>query len=133
MRLIKDATTDKLRGGYYTPKPIAAFMLKWAVNGNKDLNILEPSCGDGVFLEQIRDSHVKYNSITAIELDPTEANKAKSIPLTHTKIINDDFYNYCNNTNDKYNLVIGNPPYIRYQYFNKEQQEQSQKYISVQI
>jgi adenine-specific DNA methylase len=127
MRLIKDATTDKLRGGYYTPKSIAAFMLKWAINGNKNLNILEPSCGDGVFLEQIRDSHVTYNSITAIELDPTEANKAKSIPLTHTKIINDDFYNYCNNTNDKYNLVIGNPPYIRYQYFNKEQQELSQK------
>jgi adenine-specific DNA methylase len=127
MRLIKDATTDKLRGGYYTPEPIAAFILKWAVNGNKDMDILEPSCGDGVFLKQIKNSHIKYNSITAIELDPVEANKAKSISLQNTNIINDDFYNYCNNTNDKYNLVIGNPPYIRYQYFDKEQQEQAQK------
>ena len=54
MQLIKEATSEKLRGGFYTPEPIAAFILKWAFNGNKELDILEPSCGDGVFLKEIQ-------------------------------------------------------------------------------
>ncbi len=51
MQLIKEASKEKLRGGFYTPEPIASFILKWAFNGNKQFDILEPSCGDGVFLE----------------------------------------------------------------------------------
>jgi hypothetical protein len=54
MQLIKEATEEKLRGGFYTPEPIAAFILKWAFNGNTELDILEPSCGDGVFLKEIQ-------------------------------------------------------------------------------
>ena len=38
-----------------------------------------------------------------------------------------DFHKYCNNTNDKYAIIVGNPPYIRYQYFNKEQQLEAEK------
>jgi adenine-specific DNA methylase len=126
MRLINNASTDKLRGGYYTPRPIADFILKWAVNGNKNLNILEPSCGNGVFLEQIKCNNIAYNTITAIELDIGEAEKSSKIKLHDCKIINGDFHEYCNNTNSRFNLVVGNPPYIRYQYFNREQQEQAQ-------
>ena len=51
MKLITEASAEKLRGGFYTPLPIAEFILKWAVNGDSDLDILEPSCGDGVLLK----------------------------------------------------------------------------------
>ncbi|AWK04560.1 restriction endonuclease [Flavobacterium crocinum] len=122
MQLIKEASHDKLRGGFYTPEPIAEFILKWAFNGNKELDILEPSCGDGIFLKAIKKGKFQYNSVTAIELDEIEANKSKSINLLDAEIINTDFHNYCINTTKKFDLVIGNPPYIRYQYFNKEQQ-----------
>ena len=54
MQLIKEVSKKKLRGGFYTPEPIASFILKWAFNGNKQLDILEPSCGAGVFLEEIQ-------------------------------------------------------------------------------
>ena len=43
----------RIKGGFYTPNPIAAFILKWAFNGNKEQDILEPSCGNGVFLVEI--------------------------------------------------------------------------------
>jgi len=122
MRLINNASEEKLRGGFYTPAPIASFILKWAFNGNKELDILEPSCGDGVFLEEIRKAAYKYNSVTAIEFDEIEANKSKNIKLVKSNIINTDFHKYCINTNEKFDLIIGNPPYIRYQYFDKEQQ-----------
>ena len=39
MKLIKNASAEKLRGGFYTPEPIAAFILKWGINGNSDYNI----------------------------------------------------------------------------------------------
>lgn len=123
MQLFKEASEEKLRGGFYTPEPIASFILKWAFNGNKQLDILEPSCGDGVFLEEIQKGGYKYKSVTAIEFDEIEAEKAKRIDLDNTTVINADFHDYCINTKQKFDLVVGNPPYIRYQYFDKEQQE----------
>lgn len=122
MQLIKEASHDKLRGGFYTPEPIAEFILRWGINENTELDILEPSCGDGIFLKAIKNGEFKYNSVTAIELDEIEATKAENINLLNTEIINTDFHNYCINTNNKFDLIIGNPPYIRYQYFNREQQ-----------
>ena len=127
MKLIENATAEKLRGGFYTPEPIAAFILKWGVNGSNDYDILEPSCGDGVFLEQLREKNYEYNSITAIELDEVEAEKAEQIKLFNKSIINTDFHLYCNETTRKFDLVIGNPPYIRYQYFQEEQQKEAIK------
>ncbi len=122
MKLISEATAEKLRGGFYTPNSIANFMLRWGMNGSSDLDILEPSCGDGVFLEELKKSNKQYNSLTAIELDELEAQKAKKIDLENTTIINDDFHTFCNNTSKKFDLVIGNPPYIRYQFFDRQQQ-----------
>lgn len=123
MQLIKEASKDKLRGGFYTPAAIASFILKWAFNGNTSLDILEPSCGDGVFLEEIKKGDYQYNSVTGIELEAEEAEKSKSIGLKKAKIINADFHEYCINSDKRYDLVIGNPPYIRYQYFDREQQQ----------
>lgn len=123
MQLIKEASKEKLRGGFYTPEPIASFILKWAFNGNKQLDILEPSCGDGVFLEEIQKGCYEYNSVTAIEFDEVEAEKSKKIGLDKTNVINADFHDFCIHTRQKFDLVVGNPPYIRYQYFDKEQQE----------
>ncbi len=123
MQLIKEATSEKLRGGFYTPEPIAAFILKWAFNGNKELDILEPSCGDGVFLKQIQKGKYEYNSVTAIEFDEIEAEKSEAINLNKSTVINEDFHKYCINTVSKFDLIVGNPPYIRYQYFDKEQQQ----------
>ena len=124
MELIKEASKEKLRGGFYTPEPIASFILKWAFNGNnKQFDILEPSCGDGVFLKGIKEGGFKYNSVTAIELDEVEAEKSKMIDLHKADIINTDFHDYCINTQKRFDLIIGNPPYIRKQKFDKEQQE----------
>jgi adenine-specific DNA methylase len=123
MQLIKNASEEKLRGGFYTPSPIAAFILKWAFNGNTTLDILEPSCGDGVFLSEIQKGGYQYNSLTAIEFDEVEAEKSRNLGLENTQVIHSDFHEFCINTKQQFDLIIGNPPYIRYQYFNKKQQQ----------
>ena len=122
MKLITDASAEKLRGGFYTPEPIAEFVLRWGINGSKDFDILEPSCGDGVFLEQLQQHDLNYKTITAIELDEAEAEKADKICLKNKQIINTDFHTYCNNTIQRFDLIVGNPPYIRYQFFDRQQQ-----------
>ena len=122
MKLITEASAEKLRGGFYTPELIAEFILRWGINGSTDFDILEPSCGDGVFLEQLSKQKLEYKSITAVELDEEEAKKANKINLKGKQIIIDDFHTYCNNTVKRFDLIVGNPPYIRYQFFNREQQ-----------
>ncbi|MBN8651779.1 MAG: class I SAM-dependent methyltransferase [Cytophagales bacterium] len=126
MKLITEASAEKLRGGFYTPEKIAEFVLRWGINGITSSDILEPSCGDGVFLEQIYKNKFKYNSITAVELDEIEAEKANLIPLKNRQVINSDFHTYCNNTGQRFDLVVGNPPYIRYQFFDRKQQVEAE-------
>lgn len=125
MKLIENASAEKLRGGFYTPENIAAFVLKWALDGVENPDILEPSCGDGVFIEQIRENNFQYNTIKGIEFDEIEAQKSQNIQLQNCTIINEDFHKYCNNTDDRFDIIIGNPPYIRYQYFDEEQQNEA--------
>jgi adenine-specific DNA methylase len=125
MKLIKNTSVEKLRGGFYTPEPIASFILKWGINGSANYDILEPSCGDGVFIEQLKNNNHKFNSITAIELDKVEAEKAIKINLNNKIVINTEFHSYCNSTSQRFDLVIGNPPFIRYQYFDNKQQKEA--------
>lgn len=127
MKLIQNASSEKLRGGFYTPKPLADFILRWAVNGNENYDILEPSCGDGAFLEDIVENKFQYHSIKAIEIDPGEAEKARNIKLPNKIVLTGDFFEYCNSTTDKFDLVIGNPPFIRYQFFDKDQRAEAEK------
>ncbi|MEW6616090.1 MAG: class I SAM-dependent methyltransferase [Thermodesulfobacteriota bacterium] len=127
MKLIKHASAEKLRGGFYTPEPIATFILKWGINGCSSYDILEPSCGDGVFLEQLKKQNHRFNKVTAIEFDKAEAEKANSISLNDKTIINTDFHMYCNKTTERFDFIVGNPPYIRYQYFDEEQQIEAAK------
>ena len=56
--LLKNGATDqKLRGGYYTPKPLADSIVKLFiddVNEGKIKSVLEPSAGDGIFIKSIQ-------------------------------------------------------------------------------
>jgi N-6 DNA Methylase len=41
----------KARGTFYTPVPVARFIADWAVRSPNDA-VLEPSCGEAVFLHE---------------------------------------------------------------------------------
>ena len=125
MKLITEASAEKLRGGFYTPEPLAEFILRWGINGTINSDILEPSCGDGIFIEQLRDLRLPYNSITAVELDPIEGAKVENIELRDKHVIIGDFHTYCNSTLQRFDLIVGNPPYIRFQFFDRLQQAEA--------
>lgn len=126
----------KLRGGYYTPQTITDFICKWAIT-RPTQKVLEPSCGDGNFIEsairrfkELGVSHNKlFGLIKGIELIVDEAEKSKAratkYGLNSTTIFNMDFFNYISNANGeaRFDVVIGNPPFIRYQNFPEEHRE----------
>lgn len=126
MKQTGDDTTKKLRGGYYTPFEIADFLTNWAVN---DVNAtsMEPSCGDGVFIQSLVSRYASLGAtpeqiqsrIVGVELYPNEAEKAARYGTT---IINDDFfsvYRECIRGKRTFDAVLGNPPFIRYQNFDE--------------
>lgn len=126
MKLKENSSAQKLRGGYYTPKILADYIVK-NIAKKDTMSILEPSCGDGVFLDSISE-HIadeKIETVQAIEIISEEADKVRSRKHgSKFNVINSDFLEfYHNNKNKRYDLILGNPPYIRYQYLTKEQRE----------
>ncbi len=125
MQLIENASEQKLRGGYYTPSQIAAFLLQWGMSGLVRPDILEPSCGDGVFIEQLQKMNNDFSSFLGIEYNTEEAEKAAKIELHDTQVLNCDFHKFCLSTDRRFDLAIGNPPFIRYQYYDEALQSRA--------
>lgn len=129
-----NVSEQKLRGGYYTPLDLAVFLTKWVRNVNPR-TVLEPSCGDGVFFEAIdKVNGMKGVSVLGLEINENEAKKAQiraKRTSTNIEVQTDDFLkwslNNIRNNKSFYDAVIGNPPFIRYQYLPKEFQKRSEE------
>jgi adenine-specific DNA methylase len=125
----ENETVTKLRGGYYTPAPIAEFLVKWVLHSIPK-SVLEPSCGDGAFVRAFNSKHRRKINFTGVELLGKEAIKARKFAKANThldsKILNCDFLEWSLKQLQEgtvFDAVVGNPPYIRYQYLEKRDQE----------
>lgn len=135
---VEKIDSKKLRGGYYSPQPISDFICKWAIT-KPTQRVLEPSCGDGIFIESAIKRFLElgvprnklFGLLKGIELVEGEAEKSKHraamYGLNSTTIINSDFFNYISNANGDghYDVVVGNPPFIRYQNFPEEHRKKA--------
>lgn len=124
MNFIEFESAEKLRGGFYTEPYIASFLVKW-VNASNPKSILEPSCGDGVFLAEIEQQIRGVERIIACEINEVEAEKARRRTKLPVSIINRDFLQWYiekGRYEGAFDAVVGNPPFIRYQYLPNEQQ-----------
>lgn len=95
-------------GQYMTPEIIANFMVSLA-DLQKTSKILEPCSGQGIFLDALKKNG--YKNITAYEIDADivkPEDKVKIGSFVSTPI------------NETYDLVIGNPPYIRWKNLEEE-------------
>lgn len=127
MKLKENSSEQKLRGAYYTPLKLARAMVDICFSPFVN-NVLEPSCGDGVFLDAMSEKGVLQNleTVIAVEVEEKEAGKVREHYKKHNNIsvyAQDffEFYNSCLEKNKKYDLILGNPPYIRYQYLTEKQ------------
>jgi len=111
------SNNKKKYGQYFTPREIAEFMIN-LTSVNKKGKILEPGCGEGVFLKTLIDKGFK--NLTAYEIDKkiiSKTDKNISRYITSKSFVTENF-------NNKFDLIIGNPPYIRWKNLKNDLKEE---------
>ena len=131
-----NAITKKQNGVVFTPDWVVDFMVEEALNNQKITGkekILDAGCGEGIFAVTAAEKLAKLSgkpinkiveeNIYFIDLSPdyveiTKANlqKLSKIKITKFNATTDDFCFH--NFNEKFDFVIGNPPYVRIQNLN---------------
>jgi len=124
----------KSLGAFYSPQSLVAPMVSWAIT-RADQEVLDPSCGDGVFLESaaLRLRHLgaapqqAASLLHAVDLNPEAArvtrdrlSSALGLPFDNVRL--ESFFALTPpgalfGPPNGVDVVIGNPPYIRYQEF----------------
>lgn len=134
------ASYQKLRGGYYTPSNIAAFLSAWAIRSRTD-TVLEPSCGDGAFVKTSAERLLQLGASTkeiarqldGYEIDVFESARAAD-RLKEYGIRKQDIRVRCNDffsaqpkgwDESPFDAVVGNPPFVRYQNFPPSQRDRA--------
>ena len=111
-----DPVTRRATGSYYTSADTAQYMTDWLVD-EKHTEILEPTAGDGVFIDSLKVS-AKINNlrlnITAVELEKKAFDSLST--RRGIKAIHMDFHKFNGAPVD---AVIGNPPFVRYRHLSK--------------
>jgi adenine-specific DNA-methyltransferase len=125
MRTRDEVTTEKLRGGFYSPEPLVDLCLERVATLTKQRNalrVLEPSAGDGAFIRGLRrNQHLlsKTESVQAIELLPAEASKCSAeldaCGLPGTVVVS-SAVDWAATTHNEFDIAIGNPPFVRFQF-----------------
>ncbi|UCE12780.1 MAG: N-6 DNA methylase [Candidatus Heimdallarchaeota archaeon] len=104
---------EKSLGQYFTPESIADLMVALISPSSSQQRVLEPSAGKGIFLKILTQNN--FTQLTGIEIDPMLARQS---PIS-IRISN--FFDFP--TTNKFDVVIGNPPYIRWKHLSMNQRE----------
>ncbi len=120
-------TSSKALGAYYTDLPIADFLVRWAILTGRE-SVLDPGAGEGVFLaaaaERLRGlGGAPQHQVYGVEIDEVAHRRLVSrsgggSPLA--KILHADFFSVEVTDLPPVDVVVGNPPFVRYQRFNGE-------------
>lgn len=128
----------KENGAYYTPEYIADYIVHEIFNEfsfeTHNLRILEPSCGDGIFIKSLKNNSIVPKEVTfnidIVEKNKEELEKAKLSNKQKNdhhivNYFNSDFLDYDPN-NKLYDIIIGNPPYLNKKMLTEQQKRKSE-------
>jgi hypothetical protein len=128
---LPDRAERRRHGVFYTPPAVADFLVRWAIRSDREL-VLEPAAGNGEFLEaMIRTDRVLIPPavVIAAELDPAVAAEMQARYPT-AKVITGDFLALGRDVVPEVDVVVGNPPFIRYQAMTANDRARGQRLAS---
>ena len=114
----------KARGEFFTPPEISQFLVDWRIRSPTD-RMLEPSCGDAAFLLPAASrlaalgTRQAGNQLQGIEIHPPSVLAARNLLNERgfsATIKNADFFD--ETPQPTFDVVVGNPPFVRYQDFS---------------
>jgi adenine-specific DNA methylase len=130
MHLVREdlPSQRKARGAFFTPSEIAEFLVQWAVREPSD-RVLEPSCGEAAFLlpagARLRQLGAPVANMPELlhghdihSVSVVAAHAALSVHGLAASIETGDFFKRPSAA--AFDVVVGNPPYVRYQNFSGE-------------
>lgn len=100
---------EKETGSFYTPPELIEYMVAYIGNRIAPKTILEPSAGDGRFVHALE---VFGAQVSLVEFKEDKAKQLTDFYGDKCKVYCDDFIRYSLESEDTYDLIIGNPPYI---------------------
>lgn len=111
----------KLSGSYYTPQKTVNFIYNYLQQQRKSIKtVLEPSAGDGRFIQEFSKSNL-IDSILGVELYEEKVKAInKSISSPKVTLIASDFLKFASTSKSRFELIVGNPPYINIKNMSKE-------------
>lgn len=113
----------KGRGAFFTPAALCAYVCDWAVRTATD-RVLEPSCGEAAFLVAAAqrldalDAPADPEQLVGVEVHADSAAAARGVVAAQgrpVQVLVGDFFAVPGER--RFDAVIGNPPYVRYQGF----------------
>ena len=113
---------NKLTGSFYTPEDLIEYMVKYVSERIEPNSILEPSAGDGRFVVHLNSFRCP---ITLVEKDENKATELKSHYSDTCVVHCDDFLKFSTVEEKRYDLIIGNPPYITKKMMPEDQRDLS--------
>ena len=132
----------KARGAFFTPPAIADYLARWAVEEDRDATILDPTCGEAVFLQaaarQLRalgaTPAALRRQVLGVDIHGTSVARSRELlqeeDLEGSFVVR-DFFSIAPNQLDTpipyVDAVIGNPPFVRYQEHTGDERKRSIK------
>lgn len=119
-QLSSGKSSRKELGAYYTDAAVAGFLVRWAVVAGTE-TVLDPSCGEGVFLAAAAE---RINSlggdparqVYGVEIDEVAHRRVASRSRTgvpQAALLHADFFQLRPGELPAVDAVVGNPPFIR--------------------
>ncbi|WP_218952201.1 N-6 DNA methylase [Amycolatopsis anabasis] len=125
----------KARGAFFTPSALCDYIVDWAVRTPAD-QVLEPACGEAAFLlsagarlDRLGEADgVTPGPLRGVELHAASARHAAAVVEQaghRVQVDVGDFFEF--DPRPAYDVVVGNPPYVRYQDFSGEARSRSRQ------
>lgn len=120
----------KQRGAFFTPAPIADFLGAWACAGRKDARVLDPTCGEAVFLlaaaRRLAANGARPEEtaelLHGVDLHPASLASSRALLAAEgfdANLVAGDFFAQptpaqLGSSLGWMDAVVGNPPFVRY-------------------
>ena len=135
---LKSLELRKRNGQFSTPIEIADEIMQYGLSlqDSNTIRFLEPAVGTGAFISALLRNSVSsctLDKICGFEIDNDYYAEARNIWKSDIIELNNEDFTTSDYSNEKFNLLITNPPYVRHHYLDKDKKSQLKAKVKKEV